>query len=204
MSEKEKKKDKLITDHRSRDCNVVFKITLYFLLWKVDLRFALSCCSCLGDLCTVSKSLVPHLAPALHQPGLLHQYLQVQGESGSRSCRGPGVAATLLLRLRGVPCARSQGCTHGAETQSPNLTVVAVVLLAQSCPTLCGTDCSLPGFSAHGILQARILEWTAIPFSKGSFQPRNPTQLVSCTASRFFTIWATGKTTYLTVGSSNI
>ena len=36
----------------------------------------------------------------------------------------------------------------------------------QSCPTLCDpTDCSLPGFSVHGILQARTLEWVAISFS---------------------------------------
>ena len=47
-----------------------------------------------------------------------------------------------------------------------------------------------PGFSVHGILQARILEWVAIPFSRGSYQPRDQTQ-VSCTAGRFFTIWAT-------------
>ena len=43
------------------------------------------------------------------------------------------------------------------------------VLFAQSCPTLCDLmDCSPPGSSAHGILQARILEWVAIPFSRGS------------------------------------
>ena len=42
------------------------------------------------------------------------------------------------------------------------------VLVAQSCPSLCDpADCSLPGFSVHGILQARILEWVAIPFSNG-------------------------------------
>ena len=42
-------------------------------------------------------------------------------------------------------------------------------LVAQLCLTICGSmDCSLPGSSVHGILQARILEWVAIPFSKGS------------------------------------
>ena len=51
-------------------------------------------------------------------------------------------------------------------------------------------DCSLPGSSVHGILQARILEWIAIPFSVGSSQPRDPTW-VSCIAGVFFTIWAT-------------
>ena len=57
----------------------------------------------------------------------------------------------------------------------------------QSCPILCDAmDCNLPGSSAHGILQARILEWVAMPFSRGSSQPRNPAQ-VSCCAGGFFT-----------------
>ena len=51
------------------------------------------------------------------------------------------------------------------ETFPTLLIAYVVVLVAQSCPTLCGPmDCSLPGFSVHGILQARILEWVAIPF----------------------------------------
>ena len=51
-------------------------------------------------------------------------------------------------------------------------------------------DCSLPGFSVHGILQARILEWVVVSFSKCSSWRRDRTQ-VSCTAVRFFTVWAT-------------
>ena len=59
--------------------------------------------------------------------------------------------------------------------------------VVQSCPTLCDPmDCSLPGFSMHGIFQARILEWFAISFSRGSSWPRNRTR-VSCTAGRLFT-----------------
>ena len=50
-------------------------------------------------------------------------------------------------------------------------------------------DCSPPGSSVHGISQARILEWVAIPFYRGSSQPRDWTW-VSCIAGRFFTIWA--------------
>ena len=50
-------------------------------------------------------------------------------------------------------------------------------------------DCSPPGFSVHGILQARILEWVAISFSRGSFRPRDRTQ-VSCIAGRRFNLWA--------------
>ena len=61
------------------------------------------------------------------------------------------------------------------------------VLVAQLCQTLCDPmDCSPPGSSVHGILQARILEWVIIPFSKGSSRPRDQTQ-VSCIAGRFFT-----------------
>ena len=52
------------------------------------------------------------------------------------------------------------------------------VLVAQSCLTLCDPrDGSLPGSSVCGILQARILKWIAIPFSRGSSQPRDTTQL---------------------------
>ena len=62
------------------------------------------------------------------------------------------------------------------------------VLVTQSCLTLCNPmDCSPPGSSVHGILQERILEWVAIPFSRGSSWPRDQTW-VSCIAGRFFTI----------------
>ena len=53
----------------------------------------------------------------------------------------------------------------------------------QSCPTLCDTmDCSLPGSSVHGILQARILKWVAMPAFRASSQPRDQTHVsyVSC------------------------
>ena len=65
------------------------------------------------------------------------------------------------------------------------------VLTTQSCLTLCNPmDCSPPGFSFHRILQARILEWVTIPFSRGSSQPRGQ-NWVSCTAGRFFIVWVT-------------
>ena len=64
------------------------------------------------------------------------------------------------------------------------------VLVIQSCPTLCDPmDCSPPGSSVLGILQARLLKWVAMPFSRESSQPRDQTQ-VSLIAGRFFTIWA--------------
>ena len=66
--------------------------------------------------------------------------------------------------------------------------------VAQSCPTLCDpVDCSPPGSSIHRILQARILEWVAVPSSKGSSQPRDrATSLLSpALASGFFITSAT-------------
>ena len=63
-------------------------------------------------------------------------------------------------------------------------------LVVQLCLTLCNpwTVWSPPGSSVHGILQARILEWVAIPFSRGASWPRDQTW-VSCIAGRFFTFW---------------
>ena len=67
-------------------------------------------------------------------------------------------------------------------------------LVVHSCPYLCDPmDCSSPGSSVHGILQARILVWFAMLSYKGSSQPRDKTQ-VSHIAGGFFTIWATRKT----------
>ena len=63
--------------------------------------------------------------------------------------------------------------------------------VAQLYPTFCDPmDYSLPGSSVHGIFQARILEWVAMPFSRGSSQPRDQTR-VSHIAGRLFTLWAT-------------
>ena len=58
--------------------------------------------------------------------------------------------------------------------------------VAQSCPTRCDpVDCNLLGVSAHGILQARILEWIAIFFSMGSSQPRDQTRVSLIGGRRF-------------------
>ena len=67
------------------------------------------------------------------------------------------------------------------------------MLVALSCPTLCNSmDCSTPGSSVREIFQARVLEWVAISFFRGSSQPRDQTW-VSYIAGRFFTIWALQK-----------
>ena len=82
-----------------------------------------------------------------------------------------------------------------SEIQEPILTLYFIQALfsevAQSCLTLYNpVDCSLPGSSLHGILQAEILEWIAISFSRGSSQPREQTW-VSCIAGRHFNLWIT-------------
>ena len=67
--------------------------------------------------------------------------------------------------------------------------------VAQACLTLCNPmDHSIPVSSVHGIFQARVLEWVAISFSRGSYWPRDRTR-VSHIAGRRFTIWATREVT---------
>ena len=99
---------------------------------------------------------------------------------------------------------RDQDHPHGKEMQKGKMAVWGGLTkssekkrsekwseVTQSCPTLCNpVDCSPSGSSAHGILQARILKWVAISFSRGSSWPRDRTQ-VSCIAGRRFNLWAT-------------
>ena len=64
------------------------------------------------------------------------------------------------------------------DSGSPSMTGMCVVCAKslQSCPAFCDSmDCSPPGSSVHGILQARILEWVAVSFSRGASQPRDGT-----------------------------
>ena len=72
--------------------------------------------------------------------------------------------------------------------------IANVCVCAQSCLTLCDSkDWSPPGSSVHGIFQAKILEWVAIPFSRGSFQPRDQifTSCISCIGRRILYHYAT-------------
>ena len=76
------------------------------------------------------------------------------------------------------------------------LLVIRCAQLPQSCLTLFDPmECSLPGSSVPEMLQARILEWVVIPFSRGSSPPRDWTLIscVSCISGGFFTHWATWK-----------
>jgi len=62
-------------------------------------------------------------------------------------------------------------------------------------------DCSPTGFSVHGFLQARILEWVALPSSRGSSPPRDRTQGFHI-ADGFFTVWATRETLFTTAAAA--
>ena len=73
--------------------------------------------------------------------------------------------------------------------------------VSQSCLTLWDPmDCGLPGFSLYGIFQVRVLEWVAMPSSRGSSRPGDQTQ-VSCIVGRCFTVWATREVPAGDVGS---
>ena len=64
-------------------------------------------------------------------------------------------------------------------SSDPLILIKVKVKVAHSCPTLCDPmNCGVPGSSVHGILQARVLEWVAVPFSRGSFDPA-----IECTFS---------------------
>ena len=107
-----------------------------------------------------------------------------------------GMVLTILVRGHGVVEARglSQGCVVLDMTcvmefwWSVFWTLLGLFAkMIQSCPIFCNPmDCSPPGSSDHGILQARILEWVAISFSRGSSQPRDRTHVsyVSCIGKR--------------------
>ena len=107
--------------------------------------------------------------------------------SASCSIKKPPFKYGMLLDVSCTSCIGSQILYHCATWEALKMKV----LVTQSRPTLCDPrDCSPPDSSVHGILQARILEWVAIPLSKGSSCSRDWTH-VSCIASKFFTIWAT-------------
>ena len=114
-----------------------------------------------------------------------------------------------VLFLRGIwpfclPVTDGQASVRGASTWAPRFLTICLQVsemlsqplsewvseVTQLCPTLCDhMDCSLPGSSLHGILQARVLEWVAISFSRGSSRPRDWTW-VFCIPGRCFNLWA--------------
>ena len=79
-----------------------------------------------------------------------------------------------------------QKCGDPVLLGATTLDNVVIVKVARSCPTFFDPM----EYRVHGNLQARTLEWVAFPFSRGSSQPRDLTQ-VSCITGGFFTIWVT-------------
>ena len=88
----------------------------------------------------------------------------------------------------------SRKIPHATEHLSPchNSWAYALQRVKMKVVQLCLTLCDPMDYTVHGILQARILEWVAFPFSRGSSQPRGQTQ-VSSIAGGFFTSGATGE-----------
>ena len=127
--------------------------------------------------------------------------------SNSAPAQGPAVqpysGALYLEFLQLFPCPPTQSThptsdakcrswlspvllTQWLQIRARHVPLLTCVLVVQLCLTLRDpVDCSPPGSSVHGILQAGILEWVAIAFSRGSSRPRDRTQ-VSCIAARFF------------------
>ena len=101
------------------------------------------------------------------------------------------VSSAYLRLLIFLPAILIPAC---ASSSPAFLMMYSAYKFIQLCSIPCDPmDCSPPGSSVHWILQARILEWVAMPSSRGSFQPRDLTRVscASCTAGRFFTLWGT-------------
>ena len=129
------------------------------------------------------------------------------------SCPWDADAACLLLSPLPVSCISISPCTRFPLSRFSLITVFPspspMCMRAkslQSYPTLCDPrDCSPPGSSLHGILQARTLEWVAMPSSRGSSWLRNQTCVsrLSCTAPGFFTPEPQGKPWWTAIALSS-
>ena len=102
-------------------------------------------------------------------------------------CSGQPKARKTLEKMAWVKELLSVDLPKAFSDKGYKYSLKVKVSVTQSCLTLCDPkDCSPLGSSVHGILQTRILEWFAIPFSRGSSCPRDQTW-VFCTADRFLT-----------------
>ena len=147
-----------------------------------------------------------------HWKANLTEVMIVEFNQGQRGLAGPGFSSAYPSPPCGESSAPNYVCDFEKVTSrlttssplptwftkwkrkfSPWLCGLQVLAAAQLCLTLCDPmDWGPPGSSVLGSLQARILEWVVIPFSRGSAWPRDSTW-VSCTAGRFFTMSATRK-----------
>ena len=140
--------------------------------------------------------------PPTHTRKEVSHHRKLRGEGpGPQQPQNPLLKSAELLVIRGSPPGWGRG------PWPPSLVLLLWLLqelwvcpVAQSCPTLCNPiDCIPSGSSVHGILQTRTLKWVAIPFSRGSSQPRDQTQ-VSHIAGRFITVWATRNESVIPTG----
>ena len=122
------------------------------------------------------------MSDSLRTPGLQPARLLCPWDSPGKNT---GVSCRFLLQGIFLTQGSNAGCLHwqadclplSHQASPPGLVgVISEVKVAQSCLTLCDhMDCSPPGSSVQGILQARILGWAAISSSRGSSQPRDRT-----------------------------
>ena len=139
----------------------------------------------------------------------MHTHIYVFSLTCTHTCKHRALRLTLTVYLSleapGVPLTRTVGDhpQHYGKfiinmrvpepcsvLRFPLISLPLYCFVTQSCLTLCDPmDCSLLGSSVYGILQARILEWFAISFSRGSFQPRDWTH-ISCTGRWILYHWA--------------
>ena len=146
-----------------------------------------------------SSSVVPDSSrPHGPQPTRLLRPWDFPGKSTGVGCHRllplhyPGSIPGQGIKMWG-PCSQLPLWDHQQQSALRQITYLPSKRseVAQSCSTLGDPmDCSLPGSSVHGIFQARVLEWVAISFSRGSSRPRDRTW-VSHSVGRRFTIWAT-------------
>ena len=128
----------------------------------------LSCFSCVGLFVT--------LWTVAYQAPLSMEFFRQEYWSGLL-CPPPGVLTNPGIKHKYLTSPALAGgflTTNATWEAQPILSLY--IYFAQLCLTLCDPmDCSPPGSSVHGLLQARILEWVAIPFSRGSSRPRDRT-----------------------------
>ena len=146
-------------------------LTRRFWVWDGLKIFTLR--SVQGTLCLVSRERPGSLGPC---------YVPASPVMGSGTCDSQSISWGLSFLNYFVGLWHDKAMTNLAGGGG---------LVAQSCLTLCNPmDGSTPGSSVHRISQAGVLKWLAIPFSRGSSQPRDWTW-VSHIARVFFTVWAT-------------
>ena len=140
-------------------------------------------CAKLLQSCLTLCNPMDYIVPGILQARIL-EWVAFHFSRGSSQPRNQTHCRQILYQLSHKGSPKASTCYVCSTQHTGSLCAKSL----QSCLTLCDPmDCSPPGCSIHGILQARRLEWAAITFSRGSSQPRDRT-LVSCIAGRFFTV----------------